>query len=94
MTQRVVVVGATGRIGRPLCKELIRAGHDVVVFSRDPARARQLVPGAAGYVAWPPGGPAARPGVPGAPAALRAVAGGPGQARTQGDAAGSAGGDR
>jgi uncharacterized protein len=55
VTQRVVVVGATGQIGRPLCEELIRAGHAVVVFSRDPARARQLVPGAAGYVAWHPG---------------------------------------
>jgi len=55
MTQRVVVVGATGQIGRPLCRELTRAGHAVVVFSRDPARARQSVPGAAGYLAWYPG---------------------------------------
>jgi NAD dependent epimerase/dehydratase family enzyme len=54
MTQRVVVVGATGQIGRPLCRELIRAGHAVVVFSRDPARAAHVVPGAAGYVAWHP----------------------------------------
>jgi uncharacterized protein (TIGR01777 family) len=54
MTQRVVVVGATGRIGRPLCRELIRAGHTVVVFSRDPGRARRLVPDAADYVAWSP----------------------------------------
>jgi uncharacterized protein len=53
MTQRVVVVGATGHIGRPLCRELIGAGHAVVVFSRDPARARRLVPGAAGYVLTP-----------------------------------------
>jgi hypothetical protein len=56
MTQRVVVVGATGQIGRPLCRELMRAGHAVVVFSRDPDRARELVPGAAGYLAWSPGG--------------------------------------
>jgi uncharacterized protein (TIGR01777 family) len=55
LTQRVVVVGATGLIGRPLCGQLIRAGHAVVVFSRDPARARQLVPRADGYVAWSPG---------------------------------------
>ena len=38
MTQRVVVVGATSQIGRPLCGELIRSGHTVVVFSRDPVR--------------------------------------------------------
>ena len=30
---RVVVVGATGQIGRPLCAELLRGGHAVVVFS-------------------------------------------------------------
>ena len=54
MTQRVVVIGATGHIGRPLCGELIRAGNLVTVFSRDPDRARHLVPGAAGYVAWNP----------------------------------------
>ena len=55
MTPRVAVVGATGRIGRPLCRELMRAGHSVVVFSRDPSRARHAVPGAADYVAWSPG---------------------------------------
>src|SRR5580704_11559297 len=55
MTQRVVVVGATGHIGRPLCRELLRAGNLVTVFSRDPVRAQHVVPGASGYVAWNPG---------------------------------------
>jgi uncharacterized protein len=54
MTQRVVVIGATGHIGRPLCRELLRAGNLVTVFSRDPVRAQHVVPGAAGYVAWNP----------------------------------------
>ena len=54
MTQRVVVVGATGHIGRPLCRELLRTGNLVTVFSRDPDRARHVVPGAADYVAWSP----------------------------------------
>jgi len=54
MIQRVVVVGATGHIGRPLCRELLRTGNLVTVFSRDPDRARHVVPGAAGYVAWNP----------------------------------------
>jgi NAD dependent epimerase/dehydratase family enzyme len=53
MTQRVVVIGATGQIGRPLCLQLMRAGHAVVVFSRDLARARHLAPGAVGYVLTP-----------------------------------------
>jgi len=52
---RIAVIGATGRIGRPLCRELIAAGHAVTVVSRDPARAAPLVPGAAGYVGWQPG---------------------------------------
>lgn len=56
MTDRIVVVGGTGQIGRPLCRELMGAGHAVTVFSRDPGRAAQLVPGAAGYVAWNPAG--------------------------------------
>jgi uncharacterized protein len=55
MAGRVVVVGATGQIGRPLCRELARSGHAVSVFSRDPARARHLVPGAADYLQWSPG---------------------------------------
>ena len=55
MTQRVGVFGATGQIGRPLCSALMRAGHSVVVFSRDPDGARPVVPGAADYVRWTPG---------------------------------------
>jgi uncharacterized protein len=51
---RIAVIGATGRIGRPLCQELIGAGHVVTVVSRDPGRAAHVVPGAAGYIAWQP----------------------------------------
>ena len=43
MTQRVVVVGGTGHIGRPLCRELLRAGNLVTIFSSDPDRARYVV---------------------------------------------------
>jgi uncharacterized protein len=52
--KRVVIAGATGMIGRALCKQLIAKGYQVVVFSRDPQRARRSVPGAAEYVAWMP----------------------------------------
>jgi uncharacterized protein (TIGR01777 family) len=51
---RVVVTGATGLIGRPLTRRLIEDGYSVIVFSRDPERARLTIPGAAAYVAWQP----------------------------------------
>ncbi|HXZ05108.1 MAG TPA: NAD-dependent epimerase/dehydratase family protein [Ktedonobacteraceae bacterium] len=31
--KRVVVAGATGNIGKTLCKRLIERGYDLVVFS-------------------------------------------------------------
>jgi NAD dependent epimerase/dehydratase family enzyme len=52
--KRVVVSGATGLIGRALCKQLVARGYQVVVFSRNPQQARRAVPGAADYVAWRP----------------------------------------
>ena len=53
-TKRVIVTGATGLIGRAVCKQLNAKGYQVVVFSRDPRKARGTVPGAAEYVAWEP----------------------------------------
>jgi uncharacterized protein len=37
---QVVVTGATGFIGRPLCAELVGRGHSVTALSRDAERAR------------------------------------------------------
>ncbi len=54
--KRIVITGATGQIGRVLSRRLIEAGHEVVVLSRDPNKARTTVPGAADYVAWEPAG--------------------------------------
>lgn len=50
----VVVTEATGITGRPLTRRLLERGCKVIVFSRDPDRARGIVPGAAEYVAWQP----------------------------------------
>lgn len=50
----VVVTGATGTIGKALCKRLQERGYRIVVFSRDPEKASVLVPGAACYVRWAP----------------------------------------
>jgi uncharacterized protein (TIGR01777 family) len=52
--KRVVVTGATGLIGKELCRKLIEKGYEVVVFTRQPDEARRAVPGAADYVAWRP----------------------------------------
>ena len=41
-SSRIVITGATGFIGRALCRDLQAAGYEVVVFTRDPARARRL----------------------------------------------------
>lgn len=35
---RVLVTGATGFIGRPLCVELFKEGHDLTIIARDPKK--------------------------------------------------------
>ncbi|MCZ7542341.1 MAG: DUF1731 domain-containing protein [Anaerolineae bacterium] len=39
---RVIITGGTGMIGQALAADLARDGHDVVVLTRDPARARGM----------------------------------------------------
>lgn len=56
-SKRVIVTGATGLIGKEVCKGLIARGYEVVVFSRNAESARTKVPGAAEYVAWTPSEP-------------------------------------
>ncbi len=50
MGRRIVITGATGRIGRQLSSRLIERGESLVVLSRDEAKAAATVPGAAAYV--------------------------------------------
>ncbi len=35
---RILVFGASGRVGRPLVEQALEAGHEVTAFVRDPAR--------------------------------------------------------
>ncbi len=48
---RVVITGGTGFIGRALARSLIKDGHQVVVVSRAPERAKGL-PAAVSVAAW------------------------------------------
>lgn len=59
---KIAVTGAAGFIGRGLCAELSRRGHHVVALTRDPQRARDLIP-ATEAVAWGGGEPRPLPPV-------------------------------
>ena len=39
---RILVLGSTGFIGKNLCRELLSAGHDVVIFTSNEAKAQSL----------------------------------------------------
>jgi hypothetical protein len=49
---RVLITGATGFIGRPLCAALISAGHSVTALSRNADRARSVLGPAVACIAW------------------------------------------
>jgi uncharacterized protein (TIGR01777 family) len=48
---RVIITGGTGLIGRALCAELVQAGYEVVVLTRDPYRKAGFLPEAT-VVGW------------------------------------------
>ncbi len=50
----VVVTGATGTVGKALCKQLLEKDYMLIVCSRTPDQAREIVPGAVKYIAWSP----------------------------------------
>src|SRR5438067_7735207 len=52
---RVIVTGGTGFIGSALCRELLAAGHQPVVLSRDPRRALGRLGAGVEAARWEPG---------------------------------------
>jgi uncharacterized protein len=52
MNKKVIITGASGLIGLHLCKELIRRGNEITIFSRTPEKTRIIIPGAVEYVNW------------------------------------------
>jgi uncharacterized protein (TIGR01777 family) len=50
--KKIIVTGATGSIGRRLCPLLIGNRYEVVIFTRNPEKARNIIPGAANYIKW------------------------------------------
>ncbi len=53
---RVLLTGATGVIGRALARELVLAGHELAVLTRDPSRLPDRFPYPAQAFPWPEGG--------------------------------------
>ncbi|MCF5949341.1 NAD-dependent epimerase/dehydratase family protein, partial [Xanthomonas perforans] len=43
----LLITGGTGFIGQALCPALLQAGHQVSVLTRDPHRAKRILPGTA-----------------------------------------------
>jgi hypothetical protein len=52
MAKKILITGATGFIGRPLCHELVNNGYQVVVVSRRPAEAEKLFEGKVTAIGW------------------------------------------
>lgn len=52
MPEKIVITGATGLIGRKISEVLINRGDELIIFTRSPEKAKQIIPGAKEYVKW------------------------------------------
>ena len=52
MTKRILIAGATGFIGRPLCFELAKNGYEVIVLSRRSVGAKEAFSGQLKVAQW------------------------------------------
>lgn len=51
---RIAITGATGFIGKRLCHTLVERGDQVIALTRDPERAKRVLPPSAEFVSWEP----------------------------------------
>lgn len=52
MSKKIIITGATGLIGSNISKKLIERGDKVIVFTRNPGKARRKLPDAYEYIKW------------------------------------------
>ena len=52
MINKIIITGATGLIGKSICKTLLQQGKEITIFTRNPDRANKEVAGATNYVKW------------------------------------------
>ena len=50
--KKILITGATGLIGTEVCKKLISEGKEITVFTRNPERAKKVLPGVKNYIEW------------------------------------------
>lgn len=49
---KILITGATGLIGSEVCKKLISDGKEITVFTRNPERAKKVLPRVKNYIEW------------------------------------------
>lgn len=52
MPKKIVITGATGLIGRKISEILINRGDELIIFTRSPEKAKQIIPSAKEYIKW------------------------------------------
>lgn len=52
MTNKIIIAGATGSIGKNLCKKLIARGDEVTVLTRNTESTKEIIIGAKNYIVW------------------------------------------
>jgi uncharacterized protein (TIGR01777 family) len=52
MSNQIIITGATGFIGKSLCKQLVQAGYDLVVLSRNPKKGSESLPNQIRVASW------------------------------------------